>query len=474
MRNLILAGHHSGCNCILCLKNLSSVSGLNYVPCQYCPENGIHKPCTHHKLPAASAPQPSVGAGSASSTTYVQLIPADSYVLSYPQAASSSGDYGNQYMAFQNSGSVGGNFIYATQSHPQVQPQAVYEYLISAQPAPAVQAQPSYSCTACGVLMNKQEVSSHLCRIPAPTHSQMINVSIQDSQQPTTVYYTSIDANQYQQLPPMQTSHFMMNSAINVNQAPKADTISRQSHSAPSVTISHPSQSISISASSSNDKSANPGAQKNEMSPVYQCQLCKRRFRTLEELEKHSIDHEDKPFKCEVCLKAFRQRRNLARHVRTHSQVKPFTCSVCGWAFRRKSNLAAHERIHSGMKPFVCEECGKSFRQKGSLSSHLRTHTKEKPHECPICGDLFTRKGSLQRHMARFHPNASDITSPQASNNKAFLKEPRIGTRSASVSSGSHTTHRENDSNNGNSSDEDIYEFQDVTSTTNGTTSTSK
>eukprot|EP00475_Leptophrys_vorax_P022274 TRINITY_DN30312_c0_g1_i1.p1 TRINITY_DN30312_c0_g1~~TRINITY_DN30312_c0_g1_i1.p1 ORF type:complete len:581 (+),score=87.67 TRINITY_DN30312_c0_g1_i1:137-1744(+) len=468
MRNLIIAGHHSGCNCIICLKALANVTGMNYIPCQHCPENGVHQQCNHHKYPVSSA---SITAASSShpgaittkashhpphlqphqqhqptQTTFVQLIPADSYVISFPTGASqhsapsSSSAFPLSYQQVTGgvlqhplaSSASGSGFIYTSQPH-----QAVYEYLVPPTTSssfahsmgPTSTVQQAYSCTYCGALMTKSEVSSHVCRISAPSvqSSQIINVQFQDSINPVVCYSTQDITAKLQQVPPLKSTN-LSGAVIQPSDDPIAPA--------------QQSKFLSTAAPST--------------SPLHQCTICKRRCKTLEDLEKHSHDHEEKPFKCDICSKSFRQRRNLARHVRTHSQVKPFSCSVCGWSFRRKSNLAAHERIHSGMKPFVCEECGKSFRQKGSLSSHIRTHTKEKPHECAVCGDLFTRKGSLQRHVARFHPSLQELDLNELSSPRRAMSNPRSQRRSFSASSESHTTHQDSAEN---SSDEEEYVY---------------
>ncbi|XP_072303756.1 uncharacterized protein [Eucyclogobius newberryi] len=159
------------------------------------------------------------------------------------------------------------------------------------------------------------------------------------------------------------------------------------------------------------------GAERNK----HQCTVCKKRFRTKEDLQTHIRIHAgEKPFSCSSYKKelthssdlqyhkgtrtgkkpySFSSKSNLADCLRTNTGLKPYSCSICNQLFTQKGNLSVHMKTHTGDKPFCCSNCRKTFTRKSNLAEHMKTHTGDKPYSCSICEKTFSVKSNLTVHM---------------------------------------------------------------------------
>ncbi|KAI4471598.1 transcriptional repressor ctcfl-related [Holotrichia oblita] len=136
----------------------------------------------------------------------------------------------------------------------------------------------------------------------------------------------------------------------------------------------------------------------------YQCEVCKKSYPSLYNLQRHMPIHEkntlfSKSNLCEWCGKHFREKTTLTNHIKMHLGYKPFKCSYCDKVFSRKGYVVLHERTHSGEKPYVCDHCGKRFNQPTPLKTHMRCHTGERPYSCHLCNDSFMSKSALNSHI---------------------------------------------------------------------------
>lgn len=79
------------------------------------------------------------------------------------------------------------------------------------------------------------------------------------------------------------------------------------------------------------------------------CPLCPDKFLTVEALQYHikNVNHAIKKYECDLCKRKFSQLRDMERHRRIHTGERPFTCDVCNKSFSRKDNLKSHARKHS-------------------------------------------------------------------------------------------------------------------------------
>lgn len=80
---------------------------------------------------------------------------------------------------------------------------------------------------------------------------------------------------------------------------------------------------------------------------AHKCSKCGKRFPTLKSLNKHMLNHTDKPFACEYCENTYRHKHDLERHASVHFvDGNKFVCDVCGKGFQRKDHLVNHQNTH--------------------------------------------------------------------------------------------------------------------------------
>ncbi|KAM6990532.1 uncharacterized protein LKV04_009969 isoform 1-T1 [Tautogolabrus adspersus] len=132
---------------------------------------------------------------------------------------------------------------------------------------------------------------------------------------------------------------------------------------------------------------------------LFQCPICKKGFRTPEEIKRHKKVHTPTPCKCETCGKSFKSHYPLMRHRRTHREQPPVVCTYCGKQFASKNYLKAHMVRHTGGYP--CPECGKVFYQKTYLTYHLYKHKGQEPYLCETCGKGWPNAALLKVHMVK-------------------------------------------------------------------------
>lgn len=79
------------------------------------------------------------------------------------------------------------------------------------------------------------------------------------------------------------------------------------------------------------------------------CPLCPDKFLTVEALQYHikNVNHVSKKYECDLCRRKFTQLRDMERHRRIHTGERPFTCDICNKSFSRKDNLKSHVRKHA-------------------------------------------------------------------------------------------------------------------------------
>lgn len=163
----------------------------------------------------------------------------------------------------------------------------------------------------------------------------------------------------------------------------------------------------------------------------YKCEQCGKMFKVQSDYTTHVKDHDTescvcdicgssypsksslyfhkhykhktkvKKFQCQTCKKKFKTQKNLDSHMELH-KIK-YVCEQCGMEFKSKYGLTKHLRTHSGEKSYLCAICGKTFGCLSSQKIHLLTHVGERPYVCDICGQSFTQRSPMMLHR-RKHP----------------------------------------------------------------------
>lgn len=133
----------------------------------------------------------------------------------------------------------------------------------------------------------------------------------------------------------------------------------------------------------------------------FECSTCGKRFARDVYLKNHERFHGSRNHLCSVCSKAFYTINGLYKHLAIHSGIRQHACPICNHSFTDSTNLRQHMVVHSNSRPFACEVCQKTFRDQIALRRHRKTHLGEKPFVCPICSKCLTRLTHLKAHIAR-------------------------------------------------------------------------
>ena len=161
------------------------------------------------------------------------------------------------------------------------------------------------------------------------------------------------------------------------------------------------------------------------------CQHCPSdetaaKFSSLYSLKRHLCKHkcplalheED----CQICRRDEESYYKLKNHIRTNQSRKVLPCKNCNKMFRTVQELNVHSVVHSGSKPFSCDICQEKFTQKSSLKTHYLRHKAgtvgSKSYSCSQCGKLCKTFAALKSHSKSHEKEeqgqqcAPDLTSP--------------------------------------------------------------
>ncbi|KAG5669480.1 hypothetical protein PVAND_017367 [Polypedilum vanderplanki] len=163
----------------------------------------------------------------------------------------------------------------------------------------------------------------------------------------------------------------------------------------------------------------------------FQCQICDKKFKLNEVLQKHVRTH-NKQCQCKICGRKFANISELNEHMKYHDGQ--FRCKICYKNFTTKSNLKTHLKIHDHFreKQFKCQYCEFSTDNNHYLTKHVLTHDKnrEKNLKCNQCDYITDQKEYLKRHVKIHDPNRVKLPCPycnfEASSRETFRVHLKI------------------------------------------------
>ncbi|CAH1778372.1 unnamed protein product, partial [Owenia fusiformis] len=113
----------------------------------------------------------------------------------------------------------------------------------------------------------------------------------------------------------------------------------------------------------------------------YECNVCLKKFKRLQEVQKHGVVHTgEKHFKCDICFKKFGHKDHMDRHIKSFhkkTEKRNYKCNTCLKSFKRSEHLENHRRTHTGEKPFKCEICLRTFSRKHHVDQHKKSKHKD-------------------------------------------------------------------------------------------------
>lgn len=144
--------------------------------------------------------------------------------------------------------------------------------------------------------------------------------------------------------------------------------------------------------------------------PQIKCQHCKYTTKTKREMNNHTFQvHSDcsKSLQCEICGKKFKTFEGVEKHRLDHQKV--IECKPCKRVFTTNIRLYNHNRkFHSAEKDvkLECKICDIKF----NTSTAYNMHTLRHRYTCPIksCVQMFQSRNHLELHNAKVHLN--DVT----------------------------------------------------------------
>jgi KRAB domain-containing zinc finger protein len=145
----------------------------------------------------------------------------------------------------------------------------------------------------------------------------------------------------------------------------------------------------------------------------FQCDFCKKSFRSENLLKMHKRIH-DKKFQCQICERKFTNKFKIDQHVRDfHENPKSYECEICGLKFDEKRALDCHRKIHNENrpKPFKCPKCEHSTHTKSLYKKHLKSHENlekkianmKNKFKCNLCPYVGIRRKNLTGHIMVVH-----------------------------------------------------------------------
>lgn len=139
---------------------------------------------------------------------------------------------------------------------------------------------------------------------------------------------------------------------------------------------------------------------KNKKSNVVVTKICDICGESTANLLKHKYQtHKVSPFSCDICNKQLSTNANLKEHKKNHFKLKSkFVCIICKESFKKSSHLKAHSLIHSedvDSQMKSCNLCSYETLIDSNLKRHAKIHASKKI-KCTLCGKCYRNDTSLR------------------------------------------------------------------------------
>ena len=141
---------------------------------------------------------------------------------------------------------------------------------------------------------------------------------------------------------------------------------------------------------------------------LFNCDMCKTKFKDMTMFKRHTKDVHIKPNKCTLCSYNCGTNFRLKKHMETKhndngrkakpTEIKIYKCDLCMKEFTKKVKYTTHKRrIHT--KAFKCHECNNQFGTPFELKQHVDQKHLGLAIKCNICDKVLANKKSFKRHM---------------------------------------------------------------------------
>ena len=144
--------------------------------------------------------------------------------------------------------------------------------------------------------------------------------------------------------------------------------------------------------------------------PVFKCVKCNNILASKGLLETHIQEKHEPLYECDICVFRSKSVIKLEQH-KENVHNKNNTCNKCRETFTNDDHLKKHMEIHeqkSRREEFNCDTCDFQNTKRNALKNHLERSPGHKPcsktYECRNCKTVFSSYYHLMTHKNNEHP----------------------------------------------------------------------